>query len=211
MPTPAYTEHEAAIHELGHAMIACALGLQFQHVRIRPANAPRVGWEGQCLLVAGQPGLRRATVDAFQLGGPLLQIAVDPGSVGAHLGIFQPSLFSNPARCMDPNDAFAIANLDLGWASDLFQTGMMHEAAGWPPYAMGSKGFGGPKPWVPGLEAVVRALLGRCEVVAVATALQPELAQQKQLPAQAVLGAYNAGVGPAAAQPLATYLAAQPP
>lgn len=208
MPAPAYTENEAAIHEMGHAVLAWALKIPFTHVELRPAKPPHSGWAGQCYLAPPVP--RRVLLDGFQLGGPLLQLLLAPSSLAGHDSLFQPSLFSYPSRCMDPRDGFLIVNDALAWGSDLFVTGMMHQAQGWPDLMMKHKGFGGAKPWVLELEKLVRGLLSIPELQLAVTPLCRELVLHHRVDAARIVSEFTSRVDAKHLAALDTFVGAQP-
>src|ERR1035438_2441140 len=98
MPAPTYTEDEAAVHELGHAALACALDIPFDRIDLSVVDPTRGGWRGQCFLSSDARSMDAIMLDAFQIGGPLTQLAIVPDSIdAARMVSFEPSLFSNPA------------------------------------------------------------------------------------------------------------------
>jgi len=111
---------------------------------------------------------------------------------------------------MDENDGLTIANEQLGWGSDLYETGLMHQMYGWPEFWMRVKGFGGAKPWVEDLEVHLRTFLSLQPVQELVAVLRPTLVQHKLLHSQPVLNAFNATVPLNSFAALRTFAAAQP-
>jgi hypothetical protein len=198
MPAPAYTDHEAAVHELGHAMVACALALDLEYVEIRPAIAPRNGWVGQCKPGAAFPKDQWVCLDAFQLGGPLLQMAMLPHSLGGHAGLFRPSLFTNAPDLL--TGKFDVLN-ELVWGTDLANSYMLQMAPNAPQRAAFVRAYG-EKPWLLALETQVRAFLALPHVHDTVNQLWPELVKHRKLAPDIVSATFHRMLAAAAHESL---------
>ena len=112
MADPTSEQFAIAIHELGHALIACALDLPFSGVKIWQNDKLR--WEGKCYMEDEGPSLSEAETEAFNMAGALLQTILAPASLGENLRLFQSSLFSNARQLKaEPN-----LLTELGWSID---------------------------------------------------------------------------------------------
>lgn len=207
MPAPAYTKDEAAVHELGHAAVACALGLDILELVLytAPAGGP-AGWYGHCRPGPAFPAEDHWVLqDAFALGGIITQIVQIPASIAPHEALVQPSLFSNTSALFDKGGA--IPN-HLHWTDDLIDTQILYVAPG-APNKLISEGRYGARPWLADMEVRIRALVGTAEVRAFVNATRP-LLEQSNLPGNQVQTAFNHHVPAAICQPLATFLGQQP-
>ncbi len=199
MPAPSYTEDEAAVHELGHAAVACALDLEFSHVELIVRDNPR-GWGGHCVLVQTKPYPSNVVIDAFQLGGPLVQLAMIPASVGEHLNMFEPSLFTDPTSLLKD-----LSTLNaLCWGGDLAR-GMLQSAPG-APFKDGWELQHGVRPWVLGLEKEIRKFAALQPVQAFVDALRESLVKTKRIESALVKQAYQLNVTPDAQAPLRAFI-----
>jgi hypothetical protein len=182
MPAPTYTEDEAAVHELGHATVACALDLDFKRVFITPMPDPALGWRGQCEPGDAFPEGQRVLQDSFLMGGALMQLALIPGSIAPDQALFNPSLFSNsPAHHADKG---AILNRTR-WSDDLMVTHMIYTAPNFPHRHLWV-GRVGDRPWLLDVETRARAFFDQAEIRAFVNDLRPKLVARKDLPSAEV-------------------------
>lgn len=192
MPVPNYTKEEAAVHELGHAAVACAIQLNFTHVELI-LRASTDAWGGHCVPAATNETIPWIVLDAFLLGGPLIQKAQRPKSVGSHLETFEPSLFSNADKLRTEEGLFILDA--LLWGGDLLQSGMLWLAPKFPPMANWKMQFG-EKPWLEKLEEKVRIFAEQDSTKAFINSAYEKLAGKRHLNAVEVKAAFAKHVAP---------------
>lgn len=205
MPAPTYSENEAATHELCHAAIAWALNLEIEYVEIR--THPMGGWSGHCKAGAGFPANSRwIAQDAFSLGGPLGQLILDPCSMAGAEVYFRPSLFSHTPDLTA--NGTAILN-KLWWVDDFEGTHVIYVAPN-APHRQFQEQMRGAKPWLPELEAKMRAYFDHPEVVNFVAELRPLLIATKKLLPAKVGEVFNQRVAPVIYNVLRDYVDGQP-
>jgi hypothetical protein len=201
----AYTESQTAIHELGHVLVACALGMKFEYVEIHPAAPPRKGWDGQCRLIPSCGELHPLYLDAFQMGGPLLQLKMMPETLGEHLGLFKDSLFTHSRDLV--GDKHGILD-EIIWASDLRRTHMLQNASKLLA-AHASLRWGFPSPWLLTLEAEVRRFLEANPCQELAQRLSVDLAHRKRLAFNSLSHEFESSIDPQFYQSLQKFVTTQ--
>lgn len=174
-----YTDYVTAIHELGHAILACALGLPWSCVEIR--EDPAVGFVGKCHLTGQEDEWLQAQKDAFTMAGPLLQLLMESASVGEYRSIFEPSLFSNAKSLQEQDTPLQ----DLFWSSDFYKGKFIA-------YALDIQS--GRKPENPHLftvEAKLRIFFQEITVQKLVKELAGKLSSDKSLSCEFVLTEFN--------------------
>jgi hypothetical protein len=184
-----YDEHTAAIHELGHAALGWCLDVPFVHAEIFFARNGRPGWSGQCKPNSEAAQLSEIRLDAFQLGGPLMQKTMRPESLGAFGPMFAHSIFEHCEVLH--REKFDVLN-NLGWASDFVRSDILTAACKLRTTPESAWQFF-PKPWLFDLEEAVLQFLRTLEVQEIVGALSQSLATVKLLDSAAIFGSFNNG------------------
>jgi hypothetical protein len=184
-----YDERTAAIHELGHALVACCLDVPFEHVEIVLGRKGRPGWSGHCKLKSEAFQRPQIQLDAFQLGGPLAQKVMCPESLGQYHSMFANSVFEHCEALSQDN--YKILN-NIGWSSDLVNHPLLHIAC---KLRLTPKDLWGAFPggWLFDLEAQLVQVLTDPSVQESVTGLSQSLETTKRLAAPSICEAFNRG------------------